>query len=249
MTRSTAYRLAVLSCLTIAVTSATSLAEEKSPPKASPRGSNSQRTMSLLASATPEHRTPVKILLYGQSIVRQDYIRKRLAPELATPLSQCRNHHRESRHRRLHGPRPSAHRHARPLSLLPRTWSSSMSMVANEVNSRASFEVFARRLLPKSSLGHTTSIAEAPNAHRTSRPERNCGRELARKYDCELVELRKAWQKYLDDNNLEPSDLLVDVRPPQPTRWRTHGPTRGRTLHRTERESRLLGAPRPNLRR
>jgi hypothetical protein len=39
-------------------------------------GHNIQRTMTLLATSTPDHRHPVRILFYGQSLTRQDWARQ-----------------------------------------------------------------------------------------------------------------------------------------------------------------------------
>src|SRR5208283_3669340 len=44
-------------------------------------GANIQRTMTLLATSTPEHRNKVRIVFYGQSITEQDWS-KRVADDL-----------------------------------------------------------------------------------------------------------------------------------------------------------------------
>ena len=44
-------------------------------------GRHIQRTMRLLASSKEDRQIPVKILFYGQSIVRQDYVRNMVEKE------------------------------------------------------------------------------------------------------------------------------------------------------------------------
>ena len=166
--------------------------------------------MSLLASATPEHRTPVKILLYGQSIVRQDYIRKRLAPELA---SRYPNAEITIENRAIGGYTAPALQHTAVHDLYP--FYPDLVIFHVYGGERGEFEGILRSIRQKTTAEILTWPHHVDRGGPKRTPNIEAGaqlrRELARKYDCELVELRKAWQKYLDDNNLEPSDLLVDV--------------------------------------
>jgi hypothetical protein len=202
--------LRILSAFTlVAAIGSSVLADEGSNADGPPVGFHIQRTMSLLAGATPEHRTPVRILLYGQSIVRQDYIPKLLAPELARRYP---NAELTIENRAIGGYTAPALQHTAVHDLYP--FYPDLVIFHVYGGERGEFEGILRRIRQKT----TAEILTWPHHVDRGGPERTpkieagseLRRKLARKYDCELVELRQAWKKYLQENNLQPSDLLVD---------------------------------------
>jgi len=210
MSRYSQHLTAILLCTIVGVASNTCLAEGDSNSDEPPVGYHIQRTMSLLAGATPEHRTPVKILLYGQSIVRQDYIRKLLVPELARRYP---NAEVTIENRAIGGYTAPALRHTAVHDLYP--FYPDLVIFHVYGGERGEFEGILRSIREKT----TAEILTWPHHVDRGGPKRTPAieagselrRKLARKYDCELVELRQAWKKYLKENQLQASDLLVDT--------------------------------------
>ena len=203
------HSIVVLCFLTASMTSNTCLAKETET-NTPPVGKHIQRTMSLLAGATPEHRTPVKILLYGQSIVRQDYIRKLLASELARRYP---NAELTIENRAIGGYTAPALQYTALHDLYP--FYPDLVIFHVYGGEGGEFEGILRSIREKT----TAEILTWPHHVDRGGPERTpkieagseLRRNLARKYDCELVELRQAWKTYLQENSLQASDLLVDV--------------------------------------
>ena len=215
MSRSSQRSIAVLLFLivgvaTLCVASNTCVADEGSGIAKPPVGHHIQRTMSLLANATPEHRTPVRILLYGQSIVRQDYIRKTLAPELARRYP---NAEITIENRAIGGYTAPALQYTAMQDLYP--FYPDLVIFHVYGGERGEFEGILRSIREKTTAEILTwpHHVDAGDENRTARIEEGSElrRQLARNYECELVELRDAWKKHLKDNNLQPSDLLVDL--------------------------------------
>ena len=210
MIGSSPYSIAILLLSIVGNLVGTCVSAKSADADTPPIGYHIQRTMSLLAGATPEHRTPVKILLYGQSIVRQDYIRKLLAPELA---SRYPNAELVIENRAIGGYTAPALQHTAYHDLYP--FYPDLVIFHVYGGERGEFEGILRSIRQKT----TAEILTWPHHVDRGGPKRTPAieagaelrRELARKYGCELVELRQSWKKYLEDNKLQPADLLVDV--------------------------------------
>lgn len=209
MRRYDRHSTAVLLSLIVGAVSSTGLAGEDSDADGTPVGFHIQRTMSLLASATPEHRTPVRILLYGQSIVAQNFIPQRLEPDLARRYP---NAELTMQNRAIGGYEAPALQHTAVHDLYP--FYPDLVIFHVYGGERGEFEGILRSIRERTTAEILTwpHHVDSGGPRRTARLEAasDLRRRLARQYDCELVELRRAWQKHLQENNLDPSDLLTD---------------------------------------
>jgi hypothetical protein len=179
-------------------------------------GRNIQRTMRLLATSTPQHRNTVRILFYGQSITEQkwwqlvaDDLRKRF-PDADLDIQN----------KAIGGfasqllIRPSEHDvyPFYPDLVIFHVYGADKEYeeIIRNIRTRTTAEVLMQK-------DHVTFW---PPEH----PDRNVDKgqwwdslmnnrrlpEIARKYDCGLVDVRGEWLRYLKTNHLEPKDLLVD---------------------------------------
>jgi hypothetical protein len=175
-----------------------------------PVGTNIARTMSLLASATPEHRTPVRILFYGQSIVRQDYVRKAVEAEL-----RRRYPHADLtvENRAIGGYTAPVLRHTAHHDLYP-FYPDLVVFHVYGGERGGEFEEIWRGIRERTTAEiltwthHMSSYNEARDRRDEEASEHR--RELAEKYNCEMVDVRDSWKKYLSENSLEAADLLGD---------------------------------------
>lgn len=182
--------------------------------KAKDFGYGIQRTMTLLATSTKEHRNHVKILVYGQSI------------------SECHWWHEIERDLRARFPNADLDFQNRALgghasNYLVREaetdvypWSPDLvifhvygghtcyEQIIARMRSRTSAEV----LITNDHLG-----AEEKLDAQGQYPDLGWTKAMAwwiphvaATYGCEVVEIREAWKQYLIANHLKPQDLLVD---------------------------------------
>ncbi|MCK5803965.1 MAG: hypothetical protein KAI66_14100, partial [Lentisphaeria bacterium] len=170
-------------------------------------GARIQRTMGLLATSTPECRNKVKILFYGQSIVRQDYARKAVEANLRKRFP---NADLVVENRAIGG-------YEAPL--LIRTAEQDLypcypDLVVFHVygGQRGEFEGILRNIRER-----TTAEILTWTHHIDRRgPEQweaacKLRLELAEKYGCEMVDLRAQWALHMKDKGITPEDLTVDV--------------------------------------
>lgn len=175
-----------------------------------------QRTMTLLASSTPQHRHHVKVLFYGQSITEQQWS-KQVAADLRQRFP---NADLEIENRAIGGfasqllIRPAEH------DLYP--WypdlvifhvfgaNQQYDQIIHGIRSRTTAEV----LMQTDRLG-----SEWPQ----EQPDRNASKalwwdwmmnhrflpDIAGKYGCGLLDVRNPWLRYLRDNHYQPMQLLV----------------------------------------
>lgn len=203
-------------CLFTAFLSASMMAQDQAgelpPPKPaadeSAFGARIARTMTDLATSTPEDRKPVRILFYGQSITRlpwSEAIGKHLKETYPNADLQIEN-------RAIGG--FSAER-------LVKTANSDLypfypDLVIFHVYGGSGGEleeIIANiRKQTTAEIVLATHHIDAGNDYAQKENEKTSQliRELAAKYDCELVEVREEWRQYLAENHLEPKDLLRD---------------------------------------
>ena len=183
-------------------------------------GQGIQRTMTLLATSTPERRNTVRILFYGQSITEQNWWKA-----VADDLRQRFPHANLVIENRALGGFASQR--------LVKTAETDLYpfypdlMIFHVLGSHLEYEKIIRRTRERTTaeiLMQTDHVtADANHTEETdpakmfpSRPIWNSFMnyrflpETARKYGCGLVDQRNLWKKYLQDNQLPASRLLSD---------------------------------------
>ena len=187
-------------------------AAEVPPPKPaadeSAFGAKIARTMADLATSTPEQRKPVRLLFYGQSITRQPWayaIGERLKKEFPNADFSFDN-------RAIGGFGAERLIKTAVADLYP----AYPDLVIFHVYGGAGGELEAIianiRKLTTAEIVLATHHIDAGNAsvQKDNDQSSQLIRDLAAKYDCELVEVRDEWRQYLADNQLKPQDLLRD---------------------------------------
>jgi hypothetical protein len=186
------------------------------PPDGAALGVGIQRTMTLLAASTPEHRNKVRILFYGQSITEQDWW-KRVADDLRKRFP---NADLEIENRAIGGfasqwlIRPAEHDlyPFYPDLLIFHVYGAHNAYddIIRNVRSRTTAEVLMQK-------DHVT-------AWPPEKPDEKADKgmwwdhmmnhvflpQIAQKYGCALVDIRGPWLEYLRTNKLQPKDLLKD---------------------------------------
>lgn len=163
-----------------------------------------QRTMHLLASSTPQHKNTVKILVYGQSISEQKWwleVKRDLTARFPNANLLMEN--------RSIGGFSS--------SLLVKTTEMDVSSFYPDL---VLFHVYGDTDNYESILKIIRSRTTAEIALQTDHYNKaddwsdkvsySILPELAKKYKCELLNIRAGWKRYLDDNKYTPSKLLSD---------------------------------------
>ncbi len=175
-------------------------------------GSLIPRTMKALATSSKEHHNPVNILFYGQSITAQPWsyavheeLKKRF-PDADITFKNLAIGGYEA---------PSLIRTAEA-DLYP-TYPDLLFLHVYGGHKTGELEKLIANIRSRT----TAEIILATHHYRASNnPEAvikdydadgsDKMRELAAKYGCELVEVRDAWKKEMDDNNLKPEAFLAD---------------------------------------
>jgi hypothetical protein len=175
-----------------------------------------QRTMTLLATSTPEHRNKVRILFYGQSITVQDWTKK-VTEDLRARFP---NADLEIENRAIGGfasqalIRPAEHDlyPFYPDLLIFHVYGANgeYEQIIKNVRSRTTAEVLMQK-------DHVTKWPQ-------EKPDEKADKgmwwdymmnhvflpKIATTYGCTLLDVRSAWLKYLKENKLEPKALLSD---------------------------------------
>ena len=201
---------------------AETFAEPALPANLDQLGSKIQRTMTLLATSTPERRNRVRILFYGQSVTAGPWTQA-----LADTLRQRYPHaDLQIENRAIGGyEAPSLIKTADydlypfyPDLLIFHVWggvkSGEQEEIIRRVRQRTTAEVLLWtthfRFNPK--LPKETPLDDPGVIGQTSADEETCAlyRELAVKYGLELAEVREALRVYLREHGLYPKDTLSD---------------------------------------
>lgn len=181
-------------------------------------GAGIGRTMTMLATSTPEHRHSVRILFYGQSITKQDWwteVVKDLKKRFPNADLTIEN-------RAIGGfsssvlIRPAEH------DLYPFYPDLTIfhvyggepeyeTIIAN-LRSRTTSEIalFSDHVTwaPTGTFLDKKEQLDTYGWH--NKHSTQWLPQLAQKYGCELIEIREPWKRYLKDNNLQPQNLLSD---------------------------------------
>lgn len=216
-----AVLLAVCSLLA-AGAAAAEFARPDPPPNLASLGSRIQRTMTLLATSTPQKRNHVRILFYGQSVTANpwtkavaDYLRK------TYPSADL-----EIENRAIGGFTAPALIQTAEFDLYPFYPDLMIFHVYGGVETGEQEQIIARTrrrttsevLLWTSHFRWPKDVArdgspDDPGVQALYRPdERRAAlmRRLADKYGCELAEVREALRRYLKQHDLYPKDTLGD---------------------------------------
>ncbi len=163
-----------------------------------------QRTMHLLATSTPQKRNTVKILVYGQSISEQKWwleVKRDLTARYPNANLIMEN--------KSIGGFSS--------SLLVKTTEMDVSsfypdlVLFHVYGDLENYESILKTIRSRTSAEIAIQTDHYNKAdERSDRVSYTLLPELARKYKCEIINVRKGWKKYLDDNKYEPSKLLAD---------------------------------------
>lgn len=181
-------------------------------------GDRIQRTMTLLATSTPKHRNPVRILFYGQSITKQDWW-----IDVANHLKNCFPYADLQIENRAIGGfdaslliRPAEH------DLYPFYPDLTIFHVYGGDEDYEAIIASIRRRTASEIAFHSDHITWLPTGKDANDPEKlhtyqwhnehstQWLPKLADKYRSELIEIREPWKQYLKDNHLQPNDLLSD---------------------------------------
>ena len=192
----------------------------KPPKDDSTFGTGIQRTMTLLATSTPERRNTVKVLFYGQSITEQDWW-KQVADDLRARFP---NADLVIENRAIGG---------FASQLLVKTAEADLYpfypdlLIFHVYGSHIEYENIIARVRQRMAAevlmltDHVTS--EKDFEEETDRAQIRCEGKMwnsfmnfvflpdtAKKYGCELADLRGEWKAYLRENGLAPKALLKD---------------------------------------
>ena len=203
----------------LAVTPPAQAPSDFTPPKPaadeSKFGAMISRTMTALATSTPEKKTPVRILFYGQSITHQPWthaLTDRLKKEYPNADLTVENLAIGGfTAERLMKTAPHDINPFYPDLVIFHVYSAEResgeqgeieSIISNIRRNTTSEIIIATHHL--SHVGNAWAQKLHDNSSRIIR-------ELAAKYGCELVDVREEWKQYIDDNQLDPTALLADV--------------------------------------
>ena len=177
-------------------------------------GSKISRTMTALATSTPEKKNPVRILFYGQSITGQPWtngITARLKKEY--PNADLTVENRSIGGFTAERLMKTANHDLYPFypdQVIFHVYSNEAQGEHGEIEniiSNIRKQTTAEIVIATHHISHEGN-AWAQNLHDNSS---KAIRELAAKYDCELVDVREEWKQYLADNKLQPKALLRDT--------------------------------------
>jgi hypothetical protein len=184
------------------------------PQDDSPFGAKLQRAMGLMATSTPQQRHKVKVLFYGQSITVQKWWRA-VADDLHRRFPHA---DLEIKNKAIGG--FSSQYLVRIAEHDLYTYYPDL-LIFHVYGDHRRYEDIIRRTRQR-----TTADIAIYTDHLAAREKPNEQGEYvdqgwtafmaewlldnARKYDCEIINIRPEWKRYLQDNNLTPPDLLRD---------------------------------------
>ena len=179
-------------------------------------GLHVQRTMTLLATSTPEHRNQVRILFYGQSITEQEWSRQ-VADDFRRRFP---NADLEIQNRAIGGfasqllIRPAEHDlyPFYPDLLIFHVYGANQEyeQIIRSTRTRTAAEVLMQKDHATSWPPEVIDEKKDKGAWWDDLMNHHLLPDIARKYGCGLVDIRTPWVTYLKANHLEPHDLLKD---------------------------------------
>jgi hypothetical protein len=215
------FGLAIGLCLLAFAACAEDFAAPRAPANVEQFGRHIQRTMTLLATSTPEQRHRVRILFYGQSVTAGPW-----SHELMEDIKQTwPDADLVIENRAIGGYQAEALIHTAEYDLYPfypdlvvfHCWGGVAGGQQEEIIKRIRQRTTSEVLLWTTHFRWPPELARdaEPNeaARRlTEEDDARCAllRELAARYGCELAEVREPLRAYLQEHNLFPKDTLQD---------------------------------------
>ena len=181
-------------------------------------GAGIQRTMTLLATSTPKQRHPVRVMFYGQSLTKQDWTRdvteylRRQFPyaDLVTANRAIGGYSSQFLIQTL----PHDVYAFYPDLIIFHDFGAVnlYEQIIAEILRHTTAEILIQTDRP--TWIHVDGVADDPaKAKGEAYSERNSFEilpALARKYGCEIVDLRRPYIEYLTENHLKATDVLSD---------------------------------------
>jgi hypothetical protein len=216
-----AYALITSVLLAASLVPATELNTSAAPPdalQANDRGRNIQRTMTLLATSTPQKRNTVRVLFYGQSITEQSWART-VADDLRRRFP---NANLVIENRAIGG---------FASQLLVKTAETDLYpfypdlVIFHVYGSHIEYENIIRRIREQTTaeiLMQTDHLAANDSLDEETDPAKLSPKQwtpwmnyvflpgVAKRYGAEMVDQHNLWKQYLHDERLPPSALLRD---------------------------------------
>jgi len=179
-------------------------------------GQGIQRTMTLLATSTPEHRNKVRVLFYGQSITEQEWS-KIVAEDLRKRFP---NADLEIENRAIGGFASQLLVRTAEHDLYPFYPDLMIFHVYGGNNEYEQIIANARKRTSAEILMQKDHVTKWPPEPIDEKKDKGMWWDnlmnhtllpgIAKKHGCGLVDIRSPWLEYLKANNLEPKDLLKD---------------------------------------
>ena len=192
------------------------------PPDLEQLGANIQRTMTLLATSTPQKRNRVRILFYGQSVTRNPWW-KTVADHLRKTYPHA---DLEVANKALGGYSAPTLIHTAEHDLYPyypdllifHVYGGVKGGQQEEIIRRVRQRTTSEVVLWTSHFRWPRDLARDgdpndPGAQRLTKADETRSamiRDIAKKFGCELAEVRERFRKYLADHKLFPKDTLGD---------------------------------------
>ena len=173
-------------------------------------GAKIARTMTDLATSTPAYRVPVRVLFYGQSISAQPWsaaIAERLKKEFpdADLVIENRAIGGFEANRLMKTAREDLYPFYPDLVIFQvyGGGNGELENILSEIRRQTTAEIMIS----------THHVSHSGNDFIQAEYDKQSQliRDLATKYDCELVEVREEWKQYLAENDLNTQDLLRDT--------------------------------------
>lgn len=176
-----------------------------------------QRTMTLLATSTPRHRNHVRVLFYGQSITEQEWSRQ-VAEELRRRFPEA---DLEIENRAIGG-------FASQLLIRPAehdVYPFYPDLVIFQVyGANQQYEQIIQGIRSRTAAEVLMQLDHVAGKWPQDKPDEKADKglwwdwmmnhqflpEIAKKYNCGLVDVRTPWLDYLHSNHYEPKQLLKD---------------------------------------
>jgi hypothetical protein len=180
-------------------------------------GARIQRTMTLLATSTENHRNPVKILFYGQSITAQPWW------ELVVDQLRARFPHAGiiAENRSIGGftaprlVRTAAHDlyPYHPDLVVFHVYGGEQTGELERIIASVRRYTTADIMVYTHHLAQSADLSSEQHRNRTEAGDRSSDtmRYLAQKYGCEVVDVRPMWKELVNRRGIEPKELLSDT--------------------------------------
>lgn len=172
-------------------------------------GKNLPRTMKLLTSATPQHKTPINILFYGQSIVANSHTPIQLINHLKTTYPNAWIHYKNTAIGGYQAPILSK-------TAIQDLYPTYPDLLVFHVygGETGEFEQIIKTVRQRTTAEiltwthHVDNFGQGIDNLRETASEYR--KQIAQKYHCEMADARTIWKEHLKQEHILPGKLLVD---------------------------------------